>query len=391
MILAVIAVSIGLFSLICLDALVNGISKSMIKNAINTFSGSAQIHAKNFRDDFEIEKFINQLDRVKYNLRSEKKIKSFTLRTQSFCMLSSPQNVESVMLYGIKPETEKNISLIDNAVIKGKYLNSKKSDKILIGEKLSKLLKVDVNDKIVVTLSQAHTGDLCQELFRVGGIFRLNIREMDSKIAFITLAKSQQILNIGTNVHEIVLKTKQLNNKNTFPANFQAKYSSYNNEALTWKDLIPGIETAIKVSRFSTYIMGLLLFAIVAVVVTNTIFMSLYERMYEFGILRAVGTRSIQMAQIILTETAILCAAGILLGLLLGISVCYIFSIIGISYGTMELGGVTLIEPIYPAISIKKLIIYPIWIFIFTIAAAIFPAIQAARLSPVEAMKKKDR
>jgi len=58
----------------------------------------------------------------------------------------------------------------------------------------------------------------------------------------------------------------------------------------------------------------------------NALFMSLYERMFEFGVLRAVGTRPLNMALIIFFEAAALSAISIIMGLVLGLGVVSFFS-----------------------------------------------------------------
>ena len=69
-----------------------------------------------------------------------------------------------------------------------------------------------------------------------------------------------------------------------------------------WKDLVPQLDSVIEMTDISTVIMSCLVFAIVAVSIMNSLFMSLYERMFEFGVLRAVGTRPLNMALVVIFE-----------------------------------------------------------------------------------------
>ena len=382
-----LAITVGLAALIFLDALVIGMNENMIINATNTFSGNGQIHARGFTKTFETEKTVNHIDRLVSRLRSEDSIRNFTMRAQTYGMLSSPSNVESVILFGICPETERDISEIDEAVIEGEFLNDGDTGKVLIGKKLSEMLDVRLGDRIVLTVAQAGSGELAQELFRVGGIFRFNIRAMDRGTAFISLKKSQELLGIGQNVHEVVLKFHHLADIEDPEIDFWNRYSVDGNEALSWKDLVPGLEAAFKMSKFSSLLMGGLLFIIVVVVVMNTLFMSLYERMFEFGVLRAIGTRPIRMASMILAEAGVLSVISIVLGAAMGVAISYLTSITGIDYTGLELAGVTFREPIRPVTTVGQLTLFPACVFVFTIVAAIFPALHAARLTPAEAMK----
>ena len=132
-------------------------------------------------------------------------LSEFSPRTVSFGMLSSTAGVNSVMLYGIDPDREKNISMIDEAIRQGEYLDIESKRQILIGIKAAETLEVELGDRIILTVAQAETGELSQEMFRLSGIFQMGIREADSGMAFINIKKAQQLLAIGNRSHEIAL------------------------------------------------------------------------------------------------------------------------------------------------------------------------------------------
>ena len=389
MIPAGLAIAIGLAALMALDGLVAGMKNNMIINATNTFIGHGQIHAKGFRQTMETENIIKNIKSITAGLNKEKEVKAYTLRTENFAMLSSASGVESIILFGIDPEKETAVSQIKDVIIKGDFLENDDLSRILIGKKLAEILDLTIGDRIVLTVAQAETGELSQELFRVGGIFKFSIRQLDSGAAFINIDKSRKMLGIGGGAHGIVLKFNKLSDIENPLLNFWARYSTKGNEALTWKEILPGIEGAVKMSSFSTLIMGVLLLAVVAVVVMNTLFMSLYERMREFGILRAIGTRPSRMTAMILAEACVLCLISIIIGLISGCMINGIASVIGIDYTGLEMGNITFREPIRPVITLKQLTLFPVFVFIFTLIAAVFPALNAAKLAPAEAMKQK--
>jgi ABC-type antimicrobial peptide transport system permease subunit len=143
-----------------------------------------------------------------------------------------------------------------------------------------------------------------------------------------------------------------------------------------------------EMSKFSKYIMGVVLFGVVVFGIINTLFMSLYERMFEFGVLRAIGTRPFGMARLILFEAGALAVLGIILGTVFGFCITLIFATIGIDYTGIEMMGITMQELIYPEMRIQPFIFYSIWIFVFTIIAGLYPARYAAKMSVATAMRK---
>ena len=116
--------------------------------------------------------------------------------------------------------------------------------------------------------------------------------------------------------------------------------------------------------------------------------MSLKERMFEFGVLRAVGTRPFGMAKLIVFEAGALAVISIVLGVILGLAVTYIFTLTGIDYRGIEYLGVTFQELLYPVMRINQFFIYPISLFFLTCLVGIYPALIAARMSPVKAMRQ---
>jgi ABC-type antimicrobial peptide transport system permease subunit len=116
--------------------------------------------------------------------------------------------------------------------------------------------------------------------------------------------------------------------------------------------------------------------------------MSLYERMYEFGVMRAVGTSPYSMGRLVVFEAGSLALVSIALGLTLGLIATYITSKTGIDYGGIEFAGVTFRDLIYPVLKVRQFVEFPILVFLFTTLVSLYPAAYAARLKPAEAMRK---
>ena len=188
---------LGLASLIFVDALMIGMERNMVETATATFLGDGQIQQEEFRDTMQAELTINRFDQVIEQLKQEEAVKRFSVRTMAYGTISSAANFSSVEIVGIDPESEKDISEVDEAIIEGSYFEGDNARDIVIGVKLADLLEVDLGDRLVGTLAQAETGDLSQELFRVSGIFSFNITEMDRAMVFVRLPRAQEMLGIA--------------------------------------------------------------------------------------------------------------------------------------------------------------------------------------------------
>jgi ABC-type lipoprotein release transport system permease subunit len=382
------AIAIGLGALIFLDSLYIGLANNMIASATASFTGEAQIHARGFLEAQDANLTIHDLPRVEADLRQDPRVKHFTVRTLSQGMVTSPANVNPVLLVGIRPETERDLSQVDDVIAQGAFFSGENPQNIVIGGRLAELLEVELGDRVVVTVPQAGSGELSQDLFRVSGIYRFNIQDLDSGMAFVRLAKAQTMLGLGQRADEIALtfKDPRLSRDESDP--FWAQYSAGGNVAEGWTKLFPALKSIYDLSQAATFIVGLILFAVVALGIINTLFMSIYERMFEFGVMRAVGTRPWGIRKLVVQEAGALALLSIGLGVALGLVVTAVISRTGLNYKGMEFGGVTITNLIYPVLNLREFIIYPAGVLVFTLLVGLYPAAYAARMSVTGAMKR---
>lgn len=382
------AIGIGLAALIFTDALIVGMERNMVASATESFLGEGQIHLKGFRESFAVENTIANQTQVLDRLRKEEAVSHFTRRVMSFAMITSPANLSSVSMVGIDPASERYLSQIDEAITLGSYFTGDKKHDIVIGSKLAEILEVDIGSRVVLTVAQAHSGDLSQEMFRVSGIYHFNIQEMDRAMVSVRLPQAQQMLALDDEVHQIALRFTESEYARDQSWSFWSRHSQDGNEAVSWTVLLPELEAAFELSHFMTWIVGLILFGVVALGIINTLFMSLHERMFEFGVLRAVGTRSSAMARLIIFEAGALAGLSIILGTVLGLLATSITAKIGIDYTGIEFSGVTFRELLYPVLQADQFVIYPLAVFLFTVVIGLYPALFAAKMSPAKAMRR---
>ncbi len=385
--IAGLAIGLGLAALILTDAIITGMERNMIGAATGSFLGEGQIHRNGFRETHDIEKTIIDPDRLMANLGKEIIVRDFSPRVISIGMISSAANFSSVSIIGIDPSLDKNLTQVDEAIIEGSYFKSGGGRELIIGGTLAETLETGIGDRIVLTGSTP-AGELSQELFRISGIFQLGIREIDQAAVFIRIEKAQSLLGLGGRIHEIAVKFENPEHGRKRDISFWNRYSRGGNTAEGWNDLLPELEAAFDLSEFSIYITGIILFGVVALGIINTLFMSLHERMFEFGILRAVGTRPYRVSLLIMFESASLAVLSIILGMILGFIITMILDKTGIDYRGIELGGVTIREMLYPVLHTKQFFVYPLAVFLFTTVISLYPALYAARLIPAEALRK---
>lgn len=381
-------IALGLASLILIDAVIQGMVRNMVATATDTFLGQAQVHAEGFRAQLKVEQTLHDLPGVEAALRADPTVGAFTERIEVMGMVSSATDAESVGVFGVDPTGEAKLSRIAQAVTKGENLKDPAGNGILLGEKLAKTLGVGVGDKVVVTCARAHSGELEQEMFRVTGIFSFNSAGMDRDLAFIGLAKAQILAGLPGEVHEIAFRFEKGDGSEGSHKALYQSLSQGGNEALDWSRLMPDMKSAMDLSGFSSAILAVLLAGLAGLAILNTLFMGIYERLFEFGVLRALGTRPAQLALLILCESAAMGLVSVLLGTGLGLAVTAILNGTGINYSGIEFAGVTFQKAIHPEVRSLQYTLFPLGVWVFTVLIALYPAVHAARIVPAKALHR---
>ena len=130
----------------------------------------------------------------------------------------------------------------------------------------------------------------------------------------------------------------------------------------------------------------IIVLAITATVIVNTLIMSVFERTREIGILSAIGMKGSRIMAMFFAESAVLAVGGITIGLVLGSLLVAYTTKYGFYIGNMGLTGIMIGERIYTYLTVKDTVNLAVAAFIVSLLAALYPALLAARMEPVEAL-----
>ena len=389
-IISSIAIGFGLMSIILYAALSNGMIDNMIKSGTKTFSGEAEIIKKGYNKNPKIENTVNNPNKIIKELKNESLISNITQRTEALGMIKSSRDFSMILISGINPKTEKNASELFKNIKKGKYLEENDLNSVLISQKTAKKLGIDIGDKIVLTSPQANTKDLSEELFRVKGIFSFGIRELDKNVVFINIKKAKSMIKIK-NPHKIIFNFKNIQNSKNKNLKIWKTYNEDGNVILSREEMIPELSGITKMMSYSLWITALILYILVSAGILNTLFMSIYERMFEFGVLRAIGTKKTQLGSMIILEALWLGIFSIIIGGITSIIfIVFINNTGGITtYSGMEFAGGTIKNAIFMNSNILESIEYAVALLIFILLISLYPAIHASRITPSKAMRER--
>jgi len=387
-ILSAILISFSLMALIMADGLILGMKDLLVSSLTKNLVGEAQLHRKGFRDNFDVDLYFTGTDDLVADLRGRPEVTEVASRVLSGGMVSSSYNVATGMVFGIDAEAEARIGNIKKAIIEGQYLTGERGE-IMLGRPMAELLEVSLGDRIVITLSEADGGDLSQALFRVSGIYYFGLREIDHNTVFINADQARQVVGISADAsHELVMvfEDSSVSREKT-----STVFDDFNNEQLelkSWMELNEDIATMLELSGLSTLVIGSILFLLASLGVINSMFMSIYERLYEFGVARAIGTTPWQLAQLILCEALLLGIGSCLFGGVIGYGLISYTTLHGLPLGEFEMSGIALSGNIATQMQLSQFTELPLYIILLTLVAALYPARFASKIVPTEALSR---
>ncbi|HKJ82018.1 MAG TPA: FtsX-like permease family protein [Ignavibacteriaceae bacterium] len=379
------SVVVGLVAIVISDGLSNGMIGQMLFNQINLNISHIQIHKKGFNNNKTVKNFISDYKKVDEVLKDDPSIKSYSKRVFITGILSSANNSSGVNIYGIDPEQEAKVSIIKNSMIEGSYLTKNKRD-IIIGEKLAEKLEVEIGDK-VVAMANTLKGNIGSEVFRVVGIFKTASSKFDKTAIYIPAATEQNMLNIGDKYYEYAVITKDYDKVDETQKYLEAKLGD-SFEVLSYKDLLPMLIYQIELYKETMWILNVIIGLALIFGIINSMLMSVFERIREFGVLMSIGMKNSRIYLMIVTEAFIIGIVGTIVGIIVGLllEIPLAHTGIDLSFFSSGLEAFGIGTVIYPVLSIGNIMMSSIFMPFVAILGALYPAYKAIKLEPIYAI-----
>jgi putative ABC transport system permease protein len=365
---------------------------TMINSAVKIHTGHLQIQADGYQDKRNIRLVVSDPARVADILKHIPDVHAYTFRANAFSLVSSKDRTYGILVTGIDPGREANVSTIKHLIRQGDYLSDSDANEALIGKLLAKNLKVTPGDELVV-LGQGRDGSVAATVISVKGIYSSGQDEFDRSSIQITLKNFQNVYAMRGAVHEVVILGKSLDAVQKIKKIVADEIKKIDNNGelavLDWMELLPGLVEGIKMDLYSGIIFYLILVIVVAFSILNTFLMSIFERTREFGVMMAIGTTPGRLMKLLLLESTAMTILGIIIGIIAGSLITWYFQVHGIVIsGTSDImSQFGIPERMYPQLSLKSLVIGPGVVLIITFLTALYPALKVRRFHPVEAMK----
>ncbi len=361
----------------------------MIDNALQIFTGHVQVQAVGYNDEQKMRQTVPNIMPLADTIRSELNSETVAARGWAFALASSEERSFGIGIYGVEPEFEAQVSNIPGLVTAGRYLAGNDTAEIVIGSVLARNLRVELGDEITL-LGSGVDGSFAAGVVEIVGIFESGVNDIDRNIAEIPLGLFQETFFMQGAGHQIVILGDSLDAVAGIQSDVQSLLpADADLVALDWDDLQPGLKQAIQADMGSSFFMYFVLVILVSFSVLNTQLMSVLERTREFGIVMALGLKPGRLGRLVLLETVLMGLIGTVLGIIAGGIVTSWFTTNGLAFPGMDEMAARFNLParMYPEVNLFTLLAGPSVVFLFTILAALYPALRLRWQNPVAAMR----
>ena len=367
-------------------ALMAGLADRLTRNATRIAVGDAQVHAPGYRQDRSIYKSMPNAQGVLDAARA-RGVQAVP-RSYGFGLLASGPKSAGAVFWGVDPGAERSAFDLPGELDAGRYLAHRAGRGVVLGRRLAKSLQVGVGDE-VIAMVQAADGSLGNERFRVEGILKSVGDDIDFTTAILHADDFSELFVSGGRVHEIALRGTGGESPESVVRAIAAAAPGM--EVLTWQEILPQLSSLLAVWGVAMTLFGGIFAAAAGVGVTNTMLMAAYERMPEFGILKALGSTPWRIVRDMSTEALMMALLATAIGAALGSGAAIWLRIRGLDLspfvaGTVSLSGAVFDPVLRPALSPLIVIAVVVSMWVVTVAAALYPAAKAARIDPVKAI-----
>jgi ABC-type lipoprotein release transport system permease subunit len=424
----------------------------MFRNVIESYTGYIQIQHEDFWDNKTVDNVFEYTPQAEQSIMSDRNVISAIPRFESFALISSGSLTKGVLVMGVDAEKENNLSdvkgklvkyrLTDDAIENLKKTNipeklkrnldlfknnsysgegslqvelgiSKKaaSDLMppfrkfasfnngyiengkpgaLIGDKLSRYLKLNIGDTIVL-IGQGYHGTSAAAKFIIYGIVKLPTPDLDNSIVYLPFNICQEFYNAPGMLTSIALFVRNNDEKeiNATIARITGNLKPPL-KVLGWREMNGLMVNQMDADNKSGMIMVGILYLVIAFGIFGTVLMMTAERRREFGVLVAVGMQKTKLAAVVSIEMLYIGMMGIISGSLFAIPVILIgyyhplrfsgeFAKMYEDYG---------MEPVMPFLPINW---YFLWqtvvVAIIVIIAVVYPVRKILKMKIVDSLK----
>ena len=379
------AMSVAVFITVIYSGMIAGMIVQLESDTLDFELGAAQIFAPGYQDRPSIYTHIEGTDAI-LELLDAAGLKA-TPRLLGGGLVAHDEASAGAFFRGIDLERDPGVLALSHQVFKGQWLDAGDPRGAVIGRKLAHTLGVEPGGELVV-LGQATDGSMANDLFTVRGVLKGMGSETDRGGVFMSQAAFRELMVFDGGAHQIIIGRPEV--LDTAAIKAAASQAAPDQDVQSWRDLNPTLASMLDSVMGLINIFFFIINVAIAVVILNAMLMAVFERIKEFGVLKALGISPGDLLKLIYIESMLQVVLAVAIGVVLVLPAFWYLTTVGINMGAMagtDMMGMVLMETWYAVVS-PQVFAQPIFMTVLVVSLAVlYPATKAARIQPVEAMR----
>ncbi|MBI5521182.1 MAG: ABC transporter permease [Desulfarculus sp.] len=386
---------LGVGAVIVFSGLSDSFKRLMIGQITDSMLSHLQVHKKGYVasiDNLPLNLNLppQAYQRVKAMLEAEPGVAALAPRLKLGGMLSNFETTTAVRINGIEPQAEDQVVPDLRGRVSGRQPGQALVGRgeILLPEVLARGLDLQPGAEVVVVATNRE-GSVNGLPLRVGGVVA-SVMGPGGRDGYMHIDDAAELLRMPKpEISEVVVRVKDFNKLEEVAGRLKTELEQGKNpkglpmfELHTWADLAPFAHIARLIDLMTIFIKAILV-AVVLISILNVMMMSVFERVREIGTLMAIGTTPGKVARLFLAEGFILGLASSLAGAALGVGVIAALHATKVSF-LFGMGQRIVLAPTVGAGTVVGVCLIVVAV---AALASLQPAMKAARLEPVEALR----
>lgn len=386
------SVAFAVFFASFMQSIQKGVWDNMLDNVVNFYYGYAQVQKAGYWEEQSLDEALAWTPELEQKLLQTEGIQHVAPRLESFALAAGTDLTTGVLVVGVSPEAEDQLTKLSERIINGRYWPAE-AHGALVATGVLERIGLSLGDSIIL-LSQGYHGVNAAGKYPVVGVLKFGSPDLNKRMVYLPRQEAEQYFGAEGMATTLAL---DIDRKEEVPAVIRQLNTSLDTSQfaiLGWEQMIPDLVDAKELDAAGNNLVLIVLYLIISFGIFGTILMMTRERSYEFGVLTGIGMHRWQLGVTVWLEIILLGFLGTIAGVLLSLPLVYYLKLNPIDLSIMGEEAVQTyekfgMEPILPALLDPAIFFWQaVIVFFITTILALYPWWKISQLEPIAAMRE---